>query len=197
MPDPLHHFNQPDHAEDTTPDDPPQWYCVRTQTKREYLAAQALKQLESVETYCPRLRYKKATRRGKVWWVEAMFPGYIFARFKKIEMSRAVIHSQGVIGLLKFGTDTPPIPESLITELQAHIRKQESEDDALLTLTPTIQAGDEVEIAHGVMQGFNGRVVEVLSASDRVKVLIEFMGQGQLVDTDLFSLLLPNKPLPQ
>jgi len=63
----------------------PAWYCVRTQTKREHLAAKSLKQLEGVEAFCPRLKYRKATRRGKIWWIEAMFPGYIFAFFARKE----------------------------------------------------------------------------------------------------------------
>lgn len=180
----------------STEDDPPAWYCVRTQSKRENLASKALAQLEGVETFCPRLRYKKATRRGKVWWIEAMFPGYIFARFSRIEMERAVVHTQGVMTLLKFGQEVPPIPDRLIEDLYQHIKDQESEDGELLTLTPIVKLGDEVEIAHGAMQGLTGEVMAVLPANDRVKVLIDFLGQPQLVDTDIFTLLLPNKPIP-
>ena len=49
----------------------PAWYCLKTQTKREAIAAAHLRELEGVEVFCPMLRYRKATRRGKVWWVEA------------------------------------------------------------------------------------------------------------------------------
>ena len=180
-----------------TDDDAPAWYCVRTQTKRERLASKALQQLEGVDTFCPRLRYKKATRRGKIWWVEAMFPGYVFARFARLESERAVLHSQGVMTLLKFGTYLPVIPTSFIDDLHQYIRDQESEDPDLLTLQPTVKEGDVVEIAHGAMQGISGQVVEVLPAAERVKVLIEFLGSSHVVDADLFSLLLPNKPLPE
>lgn len=180
----------------TTDDDAPAWYCVRTQTKREHLASKALSQLEGIETFCPRLRYKKATRRGKVWWVEAMFPGYIFAKFVRNEMERAVVHSQGVMTLLKFGQHVPPISNIFIEELYEHIRDQETEENDLLTLQPIVKKGDEVEIAHGAMQGLTGEVVEILPALERVKILIDFLGNQQVVDTDIFSLLLPNKPIP-
>jgi len=173
----------------------PAWYCVRTQTKREHLAAKSLSQLEGVEVFCPRMRYKKATRRGKIWWVEAMFPGYIFARFILSERVRAVIHTHGVMTLLKFGTMVPAISSEFIEDLHVLIRDQESEDEEMLTLQPTVKAGDEVEIAHGAMQGLVGEVVEVLPATERVMMLIDFLGGSQLVDTDIYSLLLPDKPI--
>ena len=37
---------------------------------------------------------------------------------------------------------------------------------------------------------------EVLPARERVKVLLEFLGREQVIEVDLFSLLLPRKPLP-
>ena len=72
------------------------WYCVKTQTKREHIAAEHLRTLEEVEVFCPRLRYRKATRRGKIWWVEALFPGYLLARFDLVANERAVTYTQGV-----------------------------------------------------------------------------------------------------
>jgi len=180
-----------------TDENEPAWYCVRTQTKREHLAAKSLKQLEGVETFCPRLRYKKATRRGKVWWIEAMFPGYIFAYFSRPEKERAVVHTLGVMTLLKFGQHVPTISSLFIAELCEQMQNQESDENDMLTLQPTVKEGDEVEIAHGAMQGITGEVVEVLPASERVKLLIDFLGNPLVVNADLFSLLLPNKPIPE
>ncbi|BDS07005.1 hypothetical protein NT6N_20450 [Oceaniferula spumae] len=178
-------------------DDPPAWYCVRTKSKREHIAAKSLRQLEGVETFCPRLRYRKATRRGKIWWVEAMFPGYIFAFFSRRENERNVVHTHGVMTLLKFGDYVPEIPASFIAEMCRLMEEQESVEDDTLTLQPQVRPGDEVEIAHGPMQGMQGKVIEVLPSSERVKLLIEFLGNDQVIDADLFSLLLPNKPLPE
>ncbi len=178
------------------PADDTAWYCVRTQTKREHLAAKSLAQIEGVESFCPRLRYKKATRRGKIWWVEAMFPGYIFAFFSRREKERAVIHTHGVMKMLKFGDYVPEIPSTFIAELCNQIAAQEEGENDMLTLQPTVKEGDEVEIAHGAMQGIHGVVTEILPANERVKLLVEFLGSHQIVDVDLFSLLLPNKPIP-
>ncbi|MBT7958436.1 MAG: hypothetical protein HN759_03800 [Akkermansiaceae bacterium] len=181
----------------TIPSDEAAWYCVRTKTKREHVAARSLAQLDGVQSFCPRLRYRKATRRGKIWWVEAMFPGYIFAFFSRLECERDVVHSHGVMKLLKFGDYIPEIPTTFVAELIQEIEKQGEGDDDMITLQPTVKEGDEVEVAHGALEGFHGKVVEILPAAERVKILVEFLGNRQVVETDLFSLILPNKPIPE
>lgn len=175
----------------------PAWYCVRTQSKREHLAAKSLTQLEGIQTFCPRLKYRKATRRGKVWWVEAMFPGYIFAFFSRNEHEREVVHTPGVMKLLRFGDFVPEIPATFIAELIRQMQEQGDNAEDTLTLQPTVREGDEVEVAHGALEGYQGKVIEILPAIERVKILIEFLGNQQVVETDLFSLILPSKPIPE
>lgn len=172
------------------------WYCVRTQTKREHLAAEFLKGLEGVEVFCPRIKYRKATRRGKVWWVEPLFPGYVLARFSIENDERSVVFCQGVRGLVRFGSDVPAIPDSFVRSLREEIRARSLEDDDLLSVSPVIRIGDEVEIAHGPLQGMRGEIVKVAPAAERVKVLLDFLGQQQAVDIDLFSIILPRRPVP-
>ncbi len=58
------------------------WYCLRSQPKHEHIAAAHLRLLEGVTVFCPRIRFKRATRQGLVWVTEAMFPGYLFARIR-------------------------------------------------------------------------------------------------------------------
>jgi len=165
------------------------WYCVRTKTKRERVATQSLKLVEGVEVLCPRLKYQKVTKRGKVWWSEAMFPGYIFVKFVREEHERLVMHTQGVMCLVKFGADVPIVPEGFMVELQKSL--SEVENDEVL-LRPTMNEGDDIEVAFGAFEGEMGTVVEVLPATDRVKILIDLMGSPQVVDVDLFSLLRTN-----
>lgn len=170
------------------------WYCLKTQTKREAIAAAHLRELEGVEVFCPMLRYRKATRRGKVWWVEALFPGYVLARFVLETEERAVMYSQGVRGLVRFGEKVPAIPDDFVEVLRQEVARQGAEE--VLTVGPRITEGEEVELAHGPLGGVRATVVEVLPARERVKVLLEFLGREQVIEVDLFSLLLPRKPLP-
>jgi len=174
------------------------WYCVRTQTKREHIAAQHLRTLEQVEVFCPRLRYRKATRRGKVWWVEPMFPGYLLVKFNLEEMERAVTFTQGVRGLVRFGGKIPSIPSKFVENLRHQTRTHgEKNNPECITLTPELFHGDEIEVAHGPLQGMHGTVVKILPAAERVKILLEFLGRPNIVEVDLFSLILPRKPFPK
>ena len=175
----------------------PEWFCVRCQTNREHIAASHLREIEGIEVFCPRLRYRKATRRGKIWWVEPMFPGYVLAKFNIAEMERAVMFCQGVRGLVRFGSEIPAVPDSFVEALKREIRNRKgAEEPELVTLSPTIEIGDEVEVAHGPFQGMQGTVLAVPSATERVKILLEFLGTPQAVDMDLFSILLPRRPMP-
>ena len=173
-----------------------QWFCVRTQTKREHIAAGHLRELEGVEVFCPRLRYRKATRRGKIWWIEPLFPGYVLARFDLAEMERAVTFCHGIRGLVRFGSEIPAVPDSFVESLRTEVRNRAGEDEELFSVSPVIEAGDEVEIAHGPLQGMRGTIVSVAPAAERVKILLDFLGQPQAVDVDLFSILLPRRPTP-
>jgi len=176
--------------------DIPAWYCVRTQTKREHIAATHLRELEGVEVFCPRLKYRKATRRGKIWWVEPLFPGYVMAKFKLSEMERGVTFCQGVRGLVRFGAGIPPVPDAFVEALRADLHSREDAEKDLITIHPAIEPGDEVEVAHGPLQGLKGKIIEIAPAVERVKILLEFLGQEQAVDVDIFSLLLPRRPIP-
>ena len=95
------------------------WYCLRSQPKHEHIAAASLKRLEEVEVYCPRIRFRKATRRGAVWFVEAMFPGYLIARFHFSKLHLAVRHANGVSTILHFGSQVPRLDDQLIATLRS------------------------------------------------------------------------------
>ena len=171
------------------------WYCLRTQIKREHVAAASLREHEGIEVVCPRLRYKKVTRRGKIWWVEPLFPGYVLAKFDLEHQERMVSHANGVSHILKFGADYPFVPEEFMTSLREELESQEAENE-VISVSPAVAEGDEVEIAEGPLRGLSGEVMEILPAQDRVRIFIEFLGSAQPVEVDLFSLLLPRKPAP-
>lgn len=177
----------------------PAWYCARTQTKREHIAAEHLRGMEGVQVFCPRIRYRKATRRGKIWWVEPLFPGYLLVKFSLAEKERAVTFSQGIRGLVKFGAEVPAVPEALVESLREEVRQRgAASGDAAesFTVSPVLEIGEEVEIASGPFQGMRGPVVAITSPNERVKILLEFLGQSQAVDIDFFSILLPRRPIP-
>ena len=49
------------------------WFCLKAQPKREHLVASGLRKQFGIVCFAPRLRLRKLTRRGPVWFVEAMW----------------------------------------------------------------------------------------------------------------------------
>ncbi len=159
------------------------WYCVRTKPKSEHLAARNLSGYSNLdEVFCPRIRFEKSTRRGKVWFVEALFPGYIFARFDLNQDLRAVNAASGVTGVLRFSDDFPLIDHSYIQELQDEFPE---EDNAIRIIEPQITEGDEVVITEGAMTGLKTVVTKLVSGQDRVHILLEWLGQEREAEVSL------------
>ena len=152
------------------PTDRPFWFCLRAQTKREHFAAIGLRKQYQITCFAPRLRMRKLTKRGAVWFVEAMFPGYFFGQFDYVTERRRVEHAPGVRGLLQFGDRLATIDSATIDAL-----RQRMEAEELVTLDPEIKVGQEVQIAHGPLQGLEVLVTQLLPASERVRVLLEFL----------------------
>lgn len=172
------------------------WYALRTQIKRERLAAANLRQLEGVEVFLPRLRYQKTTRRGRIWWVEPLFPGYLLAKFPLIEMGRVVTYSGGVSKIISFGSEVPVIPAEFVEGLRREVAAVESGDEEIV-VDWKLDVGDEVEVADGPFKGMEGQVLEVRPGVERVSLLLEFLGQTQPVEISLFSLILSNHVIPE
>lgn len=145
--------------------------------------------LEGVQTYCPRIRFQKSTRRGKVWFVEALFPSYFFAHFDPVEMLRAVKHSQSVIRVVAFGSHLARIEDSVIAQI-----KQEMADEDVRIVEVGIEVGDIVELTEGPMRGLKGIVNAKLSGADRVRVLLEFLGRENAVEVPASKLLTEHQP---
>ena len=172
------------------------WYVVRTQVKREHLAAVHLKKLEGVEVFLPRIRYLKTTRRGKIWWVEALFPGYLLAKFDHFYLSRAVTYSPGVTKIVSFGENVPEVPPSFVKALQIEVAKYQQEEGEIV-VGWKLAVGEEVEIADGPFKGMEGTVLEIRPATERVSILLDFLGEEKPIQLSLAHLLLSGPDIPK
>jgi transcriptional antiterminator RfaH len=148
------------------------WFCLKTQPKHEHLAATALRRQLGIQCFSPRVRFRKATRRGAVWFVEAMFPGYVFAEFTFASHHRQVEYSSGVQGVVRFGDQVATVDPVLIANLQEKAGAEE-----VVTFNPDIEVGESVQIAEGPFQGMEALVTKLLPARERIAVLLEFLGR--------------------
>src|ERR1043166_7565338 len=119
----------------------PVWFCLKAEPKREHLAATALRRRFEIECLSPRLRFRKLTQRGPVWFVEAMFPGYLFAKFVYSTQHRAVESSHGVRGIVRFGDRLAILPEDIIAAFQS-----KAGFDEVVTIDSSLKIGQPVHI---------------------------------------------------
>jgi len=155
----------------------PAWFCIRSQPKHEHIAASHLKTEEGIEIYLPRIRFKRSTRRGPVWFTEALFPNYLFARFDLAASVRKLHHARGVRGIVHFGDQWPTIPDGVIEELRASLG-----DEQIYVLNSELQPGENVQISGGAFHGLQAVVTRVMPGRQRVAVLLEFLGRQTMVE---------------
>lgn len=160
------------------------WYCVQARPKHEHIAAAHLRMLEGVTVFCPRIRFKRPTRQGLVWVTEAMFPGYLFARFELATMHRHVRYAPGVNDIVRFGDRYPAIDDEALAPLQDHAGVTEVKE-----LNHELSEGDRVKIVEGAFLGLEALVTHVLPAKQRVKVLMDFLGRKMEAEVEYSSVL--------
>lgn len=174
----------PQRTENIESDSLRHWYCLRTQTKREHIAASILSLAECVEVFCPRISQVKKTRTGKKRFIDAMFPGYIFAKFNYTENFRLVMHSQGVTQIVELG-GRRVVPERVIHELR------ESVPEGMVTAPdPSLEDGAEIEFVSGSLKGLNGKVLARLPSGERVRLLLDFLGREIQIEADASDIML-------
>src|SRR6516164_8204599 len=160
------------------------WFCLRAQPKREHIAAACLRQMSEVEVFCPRLRLRKHTNRGLVWFVESMFPGYLFARFDYATFNRRIRQGPGVSGFVQFGDRLGLLPDALISEI-----KNSMGEDEIVEVNQGLAPGQNVQITQGPFQGLEALVTRLITARERVEILIEWMGRSLCAEASIGDLL--------
>lgn len=162
----------------------PAWFCVRTQSKHEHIAAGHLKKEMGIEVYLPRIRFKRPTRQGPAWFTEALFPSYLFARFDLATCLRRVHHARGVGNVVHFGSRWPSVPDGVIEELRAAVGTED-----VHVIPEEFEPGTAVQIAGGAFHGLQAVVTRVMPGRQRVAVLLEFLGRQTLAEVPSASLV--------
>jgi transcriptional antiterminator RfaH len=160
------------------------WFCLRAQPKREHIAAACLRQMAEVEVFCPRVRFRKPTSRGPVWFVESMFPGYLFARFDYVALNRRIRQRPGISGFVQFGDRLALLPDALVGEIKGRTGEEE-----LVEVNQTLEPGRNVQITQGPFQGLEALVTRLITARERVEILIEWMGRTLHAEASIDDLM--------
>jgi len=164
-----------------------QWYCLATQAKREHIAASHIQQRVGIEAFCPRIAYTKRTRRGNVRFVEPLFPNYLFVHCEIQEHLRHLLAMQGVRTVVKYGDHIPHMPSDFVEELKRHFS-----EDIREMAPPPLQQGDDVVLAEGPFENLQAIVQHYYPATDRVKVLLDFLGRDISIEVEADKVIRPD-----
>ena len=163
------------------------WYCARTKPKHEHIAATSVGRNLGLETFNPRLRVERSTRRGVVHTVEPLFPCYIFVHGHAAALDE-IRYVTGVSTLVHFGQQIPTVPDSVIEELRECFEQEEP-----LWVEDRLFPGAEVSFTDGAFRGLQAIVLRLLPARQRVQILLDILGRPTLVEVEKRSLALENR----
>ncbi|MGC9450690.1 MAG: transcription termination/antitermination protein NusG [Oceanipulchritudo sp.] len=166
------------------------WYCFKALPKKEHIAASLLNQVEGLEALCPRISYMKKTRRGKVRFVECLFPGYVFVHGDLQEKYRLVRSTQGIRDVVSFGERVPRIPDVFIDDLKRRL----DEENVAPIPEPALKRGQEVTITEGPFRDWRAVVSGELDARQRVALLLDFLGRQMEIKVPVKDLISEEKP---
>jgi transcription antitermination factor NusG len=112
----------------------------------------------------------------------------LFARFRP-EAVRHVQATPFVSQVLTFMEDFGAVPDAVIRDLREAVDEKDS-----ITVPLTIEAGEVVEVVEGPLRGQEAKVTRVLPGAQRVRVLLEFLGNQHEVELSILSVLNERNP---
>lgn len=155
------------------------WYLVYTKPKQENVALLNLQQ-QGFHAYLPLYKSFKNTLCTGYLGFEAMFPRYVFFQPASASQSISTARStRGVVSLVRFGFEPAVVKADTVQAIKLF---EELRNNAGLAEISPLQPGTPVRFKHAALRGLQGLVKSV--SSKRVAVLLELLGQDQLVQVD-------------
>ncbi len=141
------------------------WYVIQTKPRQENKTCYNLNSY-GVQTFFPQVRKKyKNSRRLVDWYLEPLFPSYIFARFNYPDMFRKIRYTRGVYKIVGFG----PMPCAVDEEVISIIRLNCS-NDGYVQQEPKLKPGDQVVIKNPYLKDLIG--IFQYETKNRVSILL-------------------------
>lgn len=160
----------------------PSWYVVYCRPFKEWQAAAVLEARLGLQVYIPEV---KRRFRGKIQWTP-FFPRYLFVAVNLQEGQLSRINSlPNVLRLLTFAELPQPVPPAVVDG----IRQQVDRLNAMGGLPEHgFYPGQTVWIKQGPLRGMEAAFLGPMKPSERVQVLLEFLGQLREVEVDVAAL---------
>lgn len=158
------------------------WYTLHAKPNAELRVAALLQQKE-IETYLPKVTISRATNGATH---EPLFPCYLFMRVDlQTTPPRQWKWIPGLRCMVTFGGKPVPLADHVITSIKRQVARLEAADGRT---TAAFQPGDDVRITEGPMQDMLAIFSGPTKPSERVQVLLTFLGRVSRVWLDVDSL---------
>jgi transcription antitermination factor NusG len=159
---------------------PTYWYTLRSKPrKEEFVWQQALAQ--GFEVYYPRLRVHPVNPRSRK--LVAYFPGYLFVHADLEQVGVSVFQWMPyTLGLVGFDGEPATVPDNLV---QAVHQRVDEINQAGGEVFAGLKPGEPVRINEGPFRGYEAIFDTRLPGSERVRVLLEFLGSRRQVTVEI------------
>jgi transcriptional antiterminator RfaH len=158
------------------------WYAVYCKPLREWQAAVALEHYLGLAVYLPEVRRRF---RGQIQRAP-FFPRYLFVGANLQAGTLSCINAiPGVLWLVSFGGTPQAVPAEVIEA----IREQVDSLNAWGGVPEhSFHSGDAVRLKDGPLQGLEAIFVGPMKPSERMRVLIHFLGRFSEAEVDVDKL---------
>jgi len=162
------------------------WYVVHCQPLKERQADAALAHYLGLITYLPAIRRRF---RGRVQQAP-LFPRYLFVRANLQVVALSTINATpGVLRMVAFDARPQPVSAALIEALRQRVDLLNAQGGLP---EHNFHPGEAVQLKDGPLQGLEAVFVGPMKPSERVQILIHFLGQLREVDVDVDMLERPS-----
>lgn len=149
------------------------WYVVHTKPHQETLAAYLLHSRFALATLVPEVTQRRKGRLHRA----PLFPGYLFTELDLDLIQAAHINTTpGIIRLVAFAERPQPVAGTVIVALQEKLAEIEAQGG--LANHP-FHEGDAVRLTQGPLAGLEAVFLGPMRPTERVRILLEFLGQEQ------------------
>ena len=162
------------------------WYVVRTKQYKERLVGRSALAIVD-DIYVPLIRTKKRGLGRFVERIEALFPCYVFARFRLAKSHQRLMRTPGVFGIVCVGGEPAEVDESIVQEIRSRER------DGLIVLpVQRFQPTQPVTITDGPLRGIEAVFERYLSGAERAAVLLNTIGRANVRAILRTTIISPN-----
>ncbi|MBW6418694.1 MULTISPECIES: transcription termination/antitermination protein NusG [Celeribacter] len=167
------------------------WYSVSVLSNFEKKIAEAIKTAveekglqDQIEEVLVPTEEVIEVRRGKKVTTERRFmPGYVLVRMEMTDQGYHLINSiNRVTGFLGSFGKPMPMRDSEVEAILGRVQEGAEADAPRSTIT--FEVGEQVSVAEGAFEGFDGMVEEVDDANQRLKVSVSIFGRATPVELE-------------